>query len=226
MSARYLTTTLPYVNADPHLGFALEIVQADVLARSWRLQGDDVFFTTGTDEHGQKIAEAAKKAGQEPQAYVDHYAAEFETLKDALNLSHDAFIRTTDQRHIEAAQEIWRRCLDAGDIYKKAYTGLYCVGCESFKTESDLVEGKCPLHPNQTPQEVSEENYFFRYSNYAPYLLDYLRREGSVVPAWRRDEAIAFVKQGLQDFSIKPHIHHLGIITRDGDTPREATLLA
>lgn len=202
MSVRYLTTTLPYVNADPHIGFALEIVQADVLARSWRLQGDDVFFSTGTDEHGQKIDEAAKKAGQDPQAYVDHYAAEFRTLKEALGLSVDTFLRTTEPRHIEAAEEMWRRCEAAGDIYKKAYTGLYCVGCESFKTETELVEGKCPLHPNQEPQEVSEENYFFRYSKYEPYLLEYLARADSVIPSWRREEAMAFVKQGLQDFSI------------------------
>ncbi len=202
MSVRYLTTTLPYVNADPHVGFALEIVQADALARSWRLAGDTVFFSTGTDEHGQKIFEAAKKAGQEPQAAVDHYAGEFKKLQETLGLSCDAFIRTTDPKHIEAAQEIWRRCSASGDIYKKSYTGLYCVGCESFKTEKELVEGKCPLHPNLEIETVSEENYFFRFSRYEGALLDYLSREGVVVPEWRRAEAIAFVKGGLEDFSI------------------------
>ncbi|MFI5260563.1 MAG: methionine--tRNA ligase [Candidatus Paceibacteria bacterium] len=202
MSARYLTTTLPYVNSDPHIGFAQEIVQADVLARSYRAAGDDVFFSTGTDEHGQKLHDAAEKAGKSPQAYVDTYAAEFRNLKEALDLSNDAFIRTTDAAHIQAAQEMWRRCAAKGDIYKKTYTGLYCVGCELFKTEKELVDGKCSLHPNLTPQEVSEENYFFRFSNYQERLLAYLERLTSIVPEWRREEAINFAKSGLEDFSI------------------------
>src|SRR3989344_5922640 len=127
MRARYITTTLPYVNADPHIGFALEAVQADVLARVWRAAGDDVFFSMGTDEHGQKVLEAAQKEGKEPNAYVDYYAREFQKLKGALNLTNDAFIRTTDPAHIKAAQEMWRRCAEKEDIYKKNYTGLYCV---------------------------------------------------------------------------------------------------
>lgn len=199
---RYLTTTLPYVNADPHVGFALEIIQADTLARHWRLMGDEVFFNTGSDEHGQKIFEAAQKAGKEVKDYVDHYAGEFEKLKEALNLSHDAFIRTTDEKHVHAAQEMWKRCEAAGDIYKKSYTGLYCVGCESYKTEKDLVDGKCSLHPNQTPEEITEENYFFRFKNYEKKLLEHLSSEAVIVPKWRREEAIAFVKGGLEDFSI------------------------
>jgi methionyl-tRNA synthetase len=200
---RYLTTTLPYVNADPHIGFALEIIQADALARAWRLAGDEVFFTTGTDEHGQKILEAAQKAGKKPKEYTDHYAAEFEKLKKALNLSYDAFIRTTDPKHYAAAQEMWRRCDAAGDIYKKKYSGLYCVGCESYKTAKDLDEaGKCLLHPNLVPQEIEEENYFFRFSKYEKQLLVYLSSEAVIVPEWRREEAINFVKGGLEDFSI------------------------
>ncbi len=199
---RYLTTTLPYVNADPHIGFALEIVQADTLARFWRLAGDDVFFSTGTDEHGQKIFEAATKAGQEPQAYVDHYVGEFRKLGHALGLSYDAFIRTTSPQHVAAAQEMWRRCEAKGDIYKKTYTGRYCVGCESFKTEKEAGDGKCPLHPNADLQEISEENYFFKFSKYQGALLDYLERPGSVVPEWRRTEAVNFVRGGLEDFSI------------------------
>lgn len=202
MSARYLTTTLPYVNADPHVGFALEVVQADALVRSWRLAGNDVFFLTGTDEHGQKIYEASKKAGQEVHDYVDHYAAEFRKLRKLLHLSNDTFIRTTDPEHVAAVQEMWRRCSTAGDIYKKAYTGLYCVGCEVFKAERDLVEGKCPMHPTLDPRQISEENYFFRFSNYAEKLLEYLGREDAIIPQWRREEAIAFVKGGLEDFSI------------------------
>jgi len=202
MARRYLTTTLPYVNADPHIGFALEVVQADTLARSWRLAGDEVFFNTGSDEHGQKIFEAAQKAGKDVRAYVDHFAGEFEKLKAALNLSYDAFIRTTDEKHYAAAKEMWKRCEAAGDIYKKSYTGLYCVGCESYKTEKDLVEGKCSVHPNLTPEQITEENYFFRFSKYEKALLTYLSADAVVVPEWRREEAIAFVQAGLEDFSI------------------------
>ncbi len=202
MRARYITTTLPYVNADPHIGFAQEIVQADALVRTWRRAGDDVFFSTGTDEHGQKIFEAAQKAGQTPQEYVDHYAAEFQKLKSSLDLSYDAFIRTTDTKHIQAAQEMWRRCAAKGDIYKKTYTGRYCVGCEAFKTEKEVVEGRCPLHPNADLKEISEENYFFKFSNYQKQLEEYLERSGVVFPEWRRIEALNFVKDGLEDFSI------------------------
>lgn len=202
MSARYLTTTLPYVNADPHVGFALEIVQADFLARIWRMRGDEVFFTTGTDEHGQKILEAAQKEGREVQAYVDYYAAEFAKLKDELDLSNDVFIRTTSPAHIAAAAEMWRRCAEKGDIYKKSYTGLYCVGCEVYKTPKEIIEGKCILHPSQELKEITEENYFFRFSKYEQQLLSYLERADSIVPDWRREEAIAFVRGGLEDFSI------------------------
>lgn len=202
MSARYITTTLPYVNASPHMGHVLEFVQTDVLARAWRLQGHDVFFSTGTDEHGQKIFEAAKNAGQEVQTYVDQYAAEFQKLKETLNLSNDAFIRTTDPAHIKAAQEMWRLCDANKDIYKKTYSGLYCVGCESFKTEKELVDGRCQIHSNLIPEEVSEENYFFRFSKYQNTLLTYLERPSVVVPEWRRDEAVSFVNGGLEDFSI------------------------
>jgi len=201
MSARYLTTTLPYVNSDPHIGFALELVQADALVRAWRAQGDDVFFNTGTDEHGQKIFEAAKKAGQDVQEYVDHYASEFQELRGALDLDNPTFIRTTDEKHINAAQEMWRRCAANGDIYQKEYEGLYCVGHEAFVTEKDLVDGKCPDH-GVAPQVLKEKNYFFHFSNYEQYLLEYLEKPGVIVPEWRRQEAINFVKGGLEDFSI------------------------
>lgn len=200
--ARYLTTTLPYVNADPHIGFALEVVQADTLARSWRLQGEDVFYFLGTDEHGQKILQSAEKAGEDVRAYTDRYSNEVMKLVEALNLQIDARMRTTDAAHIKAAQEMWRRCEAAGDIYKKTYTGLYCVGCEAYKTEKELtIDGKCELHPSLTPEEISEENYFFRYSKYQERLLNYLQ-EGVVIPEWRRQEAINFVNGGLEDFSI------------------------
>ena len=200
--SRYLTTTLPYVNADPHIGFALELVQADMLARTWRLAGEDVFFSTGTDEHGQKMQQAAEKAGEDVQAYADKYSKEFEKLKSALSISNDAFIRTTDAHHITAAEEMWKRCDAAGDIYKKAYTGQYCVGCEAYKTDKDIVDGHCELHPNLELQEITEENYFFRFSKYQDALVAYLSREDSVFPDWRRVEALTFVQNGLEDFSI------------------------
>jgi methionyl-tRNA synthetase len=198
----YLTTTLPYVNADPHIGFALEIVHADITARYQRFMGRDVFFTTGTDEHGQKIFQKAQSEGQDVQAYVDHYAGQFEKLKVGLNLSFDAFIRTTDEKHVRAAQELWKRCARAGDIYKKKYRGLYCVGDEMFLKEGDLVDGKCPNHPNMDPIEIEEENYFFKLSAYQDALLVYLNDPSVVLPAWRREEAITFVQSGLEDFSI------------------------
>lgn len=198
----YITTTLPYVNADPHIGFALEIVQADIVARYHTLMQREVFFTTGTDEHGQKIFQVATKEGRDVQEYVDHFAGQFGKLKDSLNLSYNAFIRTTESRHIEAAQELWRRCEQAGDIYKKKYKGLYCVGDEMFLKETDIVDGKCPNHPNMDPVEIEEENYFFKLSAYQDKLLAYLAREDSILPQWRRQEAIKFVSDGLEDFSI------------------------
>ncbi len=200
--AKYITTTLPYVNADPHIGFALEVIQADTLARYYRLMGHEVFFNTGTDEHGQKIAQKADEKGESRQAYVDHYATEFNRLKEALNLSYNNFIRTTDDSHKAAAQEIWRRCEANGDIYKKSFKGLYCVGDEMFLRESDLVEGRCPNHPNMEPIELEEENYFFRLSKYQDALIELLSKESSVTPEWHRQWALEFVKGGLEDLSI------------------------
>ena len=199
---KYLTTTLPYVNSDPHIGFASEVVAGDVLARYWRLLGHEVFFNTGTDEHGQKIAEKADEKGQARQDYIDHFANEFKKLGEALDLSFDNFIRTTDAEHKAAAQAIWKKCLDNGDIYKKKYKGLYCVGDEAFVKETDLVGGRCPNHPTMEPQIVEEENYFFALSKYQDYLTDYLSKPGVILPEWRRLEALKFVEGGLEDFSI------------------------
>ncbi len=200
--AIYITTTLPYVNASPHVGFALEIVQADALARFYRLQGAEVFFNTGTDEHGQKIFEAAKKAGKFPQEYVDFYANEFKKLRDALNLSYDNFIRTTDENHARAAQELWSRAMAKGDIYKKKYKGLYCVGCEAFVKESDLNENKeCPNHPGKALQEIEEENYFFALTKYKDELKAYLQKKESIIPEKRKKEALNIL-DSLEDISI------------------------
>lgn len=199
--AFYLTTTLPYVNADPHIGFALEVVKADIIVRYQKLLGVDTFFNTGTDEHGQKIFQRAKEEGKNPQVYVDEYAAKFRALQKPLGLSEDIhFIRTTDHHHEAAAQEMWRRC--EKDIYKKKYKGLYCVGDEMFLKEGELVNGRCPNHPNLVPEVVEEENYFFKLSAYQGKLEEYLSREGVIVPGWRRLEALSFVKSGLEDLSI------------------------
>lgn len=203
MGKFYITTTLPYVNAEPHIGFAMEIIRADVLARMHRALGDDVFFNTGTDEHGQKIYQKALEAGQDPKAYCDEYAAKFEDLKIGLGLSYDNFIRTTDEHHLKAAQEFWKICEAKGDIYKKTYKVKYCVGCELEKTDSELVEGKCPLHPTQELENIEEENYFFKFSNYQQKLLDlYESQPDFVIPDFRQKEMKIFVAGGLQDFSI------------------------
>ena len=199
----YITTTLPYVNADPHIGFALEIVQADVVARYHASLGEDVFFNTGTDEHGQKIQQAAQKEGKEVKAYCDEYAAKFDSLKKSLNLTYNNFIRTTDEHHLKAAQEFWQRCDKKGDIYKKNYQVKYCVGCELEKTDSELVSGRCPFHPDKDLEIRDEENYFFRWSNYQQKLLDFYEANPNfVVPDYRYNEIKEFVKRGLNDFSI------------------------
>jgi len=159
----YITTTLPYVNADPHAGFAMEIIEADVLARFNRQMGNDVFFNTGTDEHGLKLYRKAQELGMDVQQYVDEQADNFKKLKSILNISYDNFIRTTDEHHVKAAQEFWKKCEANGDIYTKAYKVKYCVGCELEKTDSELVDGKCPLHPNMELEIIEEENHFFRF---------------------------------------------------------------
>lgn len=203
MSQRvYLTTTLPYVNADPHIGFALEVVQADASARFAHLLGDEVFFNIGTDEHGQKIWQKAQELGKEPQDYVNEQVTHFELLKESLNLSYTNFIRTTDAHHVAAAQEFWRRCDVAGDIYKKSYATRYCVGCELEKTDSELENGRCPIHPHLELELREEENYFFRFSKYADYLQELYAREDFIVPESRKNEMKSFVEGGLQDFSI------------------------
>lgn len=203
MSKFYITTTLPYVNSAPHLGFSLEIVQADAIARYHRLLGDEVIFNFGTDEHGLKIYRKAVEQNKTPKEYCDEYAAKFDALKSALNLSYTNFIRTTDEHHILAAQEFWRRCLKNGDIYKKNYKIKYCVGCELEKTDSELKDGKCEFHPNLNIENYEEENYFFRFSKYQKPLLEFYERHPDfVIPEAKFNEIITFVQGGLEDFSV------------------------
>ena len=202
----YVTTTLPYVNGKPHMGHALEFVQADVIARFKRATGHDVFFNTGTDEHGLKIYRMAQEEGIPVQAYVDRNAQVFNDFGAKLHLSFDNFIRTTDAHHKNAAQEFWRICKKNGDIYKKMYSIMYCVGCELEKTNSELINGECPIHPGKKLEHIEEENYFFRFSKYGKQLLDVYHREqnkgGFVIPPSRLHEIERFVEGGLEDFSI------------------------
>lgn len=201
----YLTTTLPYVNAAPHMGHALEFVQADIIVRYRALLGEDIFFNTGTDEHGSKIYRKALEEGKDPQAYVDEYAQMFKTLLSALNITDEGlhFIRTTDKHHIKAAQEFWKICDKNGYIYKGSYKVKYCVGCELDKSESELVEGKCSIHPNLTVEEIEEENYFFKFSAFREKLLElYKKYPDFVLPAHRLTEIRNFVTEGAKDFSI------------------------
>lgn len=203
MKSFYLTTTLPYVNADPHIGFALEILQADAIVRYQRMLGNNVFYNTGTDEHGLKIYRKAQERGIDAQAYCDEYAAKFRELEGLLHLDKPTFIRTTDEHHVAAAQEFWKRCDANGDIYKKNYQVKYCVGCELEKTDSELQDGKCPIHPSYELEIIDEENYFFKFSHYQQKLLDfYDAHPDFVVPEHRQKEIRAFVERGLQDFSI------------------------
>ncbi len=205
----YITTAIDYVNSTPHIGHAYEKVLADVLARYHRLAGEEVFFLTGTDEHGQNIAQAAARAGQDVQAFVDQNAAAFRKLCGDLNLSNDDFIRTTDRRrHWPGVQEIWRRVAASGDLYKKQYRALYCVQCEAFVTLSELVDGRCPRHLTE-PQVVEEENYFFRLSRYRPFLRRlFAERPDFVVPGSRYAEMLQLV-DSLEDVSVSRPVEKL-----------------
>lgn len=200
----YITTTLPYVNAPLHVGHALEFVRTDTIARYKTLQGYDVFFNTGTDEHGQKIFNKAKEKDLDTQTFVDQSFLGFQQQVESFGIWEEAhFIRTTDTHHISAAQEFWKRVSDRGYIYKKNYKTKYCVGCEDVKTDSDLVEGFCPLHPGVELDFIDEENYFFKLSSLQKELLDlYKARTDFVVPDFRFNEIKAFVERGLEDFSI------------------------
>jgi len=201
-SSIYITTAIDYVNAQPHLGHALEKVQADVLARYWRAQGKRVFFLTGTDEHGTKNFTSAKKLGMEPQDFVDQNAAKFQELVKVYNISNDAFIRTSDQNnHWPAVFKMWNKLADNGDLYKDKYEGLYCVGCEEFKLDKDLVDGKCPDH-NTEPEVLHEENYFFNLGKYSQIIIDSITSgKLAIVPKSRENEIINILKEGFSRVS-------------------------
>lgn len=202
MNKFYITTSIPYVNSAPHLGNVLDSVYADVLARYKRQYGFDVKFLTGSDEHGVKIVRSAEAAGLTPQEFVDQNSAKFRGLKEILNLSWDDFIRTSDQkRHWPGAQKIWQQLEEKGDLYKKTYRGLYCVGHEAFVTEKDLVDGICRDHQKK-PEIIEEENWFFKLSKYSKEIESKIKNdELKIVPESRKNEILALLKEGLEDIS-------------------------
>jgi methionyl-tRNA synthetase len=199
----YITTTIPYVNARPHIGFALELVQADVLARFRRQRGDAVRFQAGTDDHSLKNVLAAQAAGVGVREFVDRNAEAFLALGPALSLTVDDVIRTSrDARHRPGVERFWQACAGAGDLYRKRYEGLYCTGCEQFYAPAELRQGRCPEHETE-PAQVSEENWFFRLSRYARPLREAITRgELRIEPAGRRNEVLALIDGGLEDFSV------------------------
>ncbi|MBI4919716.1 methionine--tRNA ligase [Candidatus Azambacteria bacterium] len=202
MDKFYITTSIPYMNAGPHIGHALEFVQADVLARRHRAKGDDVFFLTGADEHGVKIARTAEKSGKTPKQLVDENSSKFKKLAEILDISNDDFIRTSDQeRHWPGAQKLWSALVDSGDIYKKAYRGLYCAGHEAFVAEKDLIGGVCAIHKTK-PEIIEEENYFFRLSKYSEEIKSKIENEElRIFPVSRKNEILSLINEGLEDVS-------------------------
>ncbi len=199
----YITTPIYYINDVPHIGHLYTTLSADTLARYYRKRGYEVFFLTGTDEHGLKIQKSAEEKGIHPKELADRNSAVFKALWDKVGISYDKFIRTTDQEHIEYVKEVFTKSYEKGDIYLGTYEGWYCVGCEEFKSEDELLEGKhCPIHLKPC-EHLKEPSYFFRLSKYEKALLElYENVPDFVLPSYRRNEVIAFVKQGLRDLSV------------------------
>ena len=198
----YITTPIFYPNARLHMGHAYTTTLTDILARYHRLIGDSTYFLTGSDENTQKMVDAAKKEGKEPLEFLDEIVSNFKNLYQGLEISYDQFIRTTDQgKHWPGAKLLWQKLVEAGDIYKKEYEGLYCVGHEAFITEKDLVDGKCPDH-GTAPEFLKEENYFFRLSKYKAQIKEKIESgEMAIVPETRKNEILSFLSQGLEDVS-------------------------
>lgn len=200
MNKVFISTSIPYVNAAPHLGHALEFVQADVLARHHRLIGDKVFFLSGSDENSLKNVRSAEKVGVSVMELVTDNFNKFYELKDLLNISFDDFIRTTEERHFKGAQKLWSAC--EKDIYKKKYSGLYCVGCEEFYKEDELVDGLCPDHMVK-PELIEEDNYFFKLTQYQEKIRELIETDiVKIIPESRKNEVLSFINSGLQDFCI------------------------
>ena len=202
MAKFYLTTAIDYVNNVPHLGTAYEKIAADAIARYKRLAGFDTRFLMGNDEHSINVEKAARERGLDPKVYCDQMAEAFQAVWKRLDISYDDFIRTTEPRHARGVQALFRAFVDAGDVYKGKYEGFYCVGCERFYPEKDLVDGRCPVHKT-VPQWLSEENHFFKLSAYAPRLLELYRKHPEfIIPETRRNEIVNVVEGGLEDISV------------------------
>lgn len=220
MSKFYLSTAIAYTNAKPHLGHALEFVFADVIARYHRLKGDDTYFLTGTDEHGSKIYKTATEKGLEVKNFVDLNAEYFFDIVRRLNLSNDNFIRTSSELHKKGAEKIWNKLVEANDIYLNTYQGLYCNGCETFLPEKDLIDGKCAIHLKE-PENVSEENYFFRLSKYSDTIKKLIiTNELKIYPESRKNEMLSILEEGLNDvsFSRPKSVLPWGILVPNDET--------
>ena len=205
MEKFYLTTAIDYANGEPHIGHAYEKIGADVIARYHRLRGDDVYFLTGLDEHGQKVAQAAAERGVSPQEFVDQMASRFERMWGRLNISYDRFMRTTAADHKRGVRALIKRIHEntPDDFYEKSYEGWYCVGCELFKRDNEIEDGKCILHPTRELQWTTERNWFFRLTRYEPFLRKlFAERPDFLAPETRRNEILALLDQGLEDISI------------------------
>jgi len=204
MNRFYITTPIYYINDVPHIGHTCTTVAADIIARLHRQMGDSVFFLTGTDEHGQKVAEVAEKEGLSPKDYCDKIAPKFENAWKNLEISNDFFIRTTDSRHEKVVAEVLQKIFDNGDVYKGKYEGYYCIGCEKYLTETDMVDGACPLHPKEKTVFRSEDNWFFKLSKYVPNIIELIENEKTnyIFPEGKRLEILAKLKAGVRDISI------------------------
>lgn len=205
MNKFYLTSAIPYVNAKPHIGHAQEFVYADTIRRYHKILGDDVLYLCGADENALKIFQAAEKAGKTPKEFTNQHNEEFLEVAKKLNVQFDIWQRGSDtEKHFPSSQKLWELCAKNGDIYKKSYTGLYCVGCEQFYEPEELNEkGECFEHPGRPLDKVSEENYFFKLSKYQSFLEDLLQKNKlQIIPEFRKNEAFGFIKKGLEDFSI------------------------
>lgn len=204
----YVTTAIDYANDVIHIGHSYQKIIADVLVRYHRLLGQETYFLTGTDEHGQKVEKSAKQQGIDPKKFVDQIAATDKKEWDSLNISYDRFIRTTDEDHVKFVQKFYLKSKAVGDIYLGKYDGLYCEGCEAYLTESELVDGKCPFHPDQELIHITEENYFFRLSKYQKFLEELIGKNPTfIIPESKRREVLSFVERGLKDFAVsRPNI--------------------
>jgi len=198
----YVTTPIYYPNDIPHIGHAYTTIAADILARWHKIKGDKVFFLTGTDDHGKKIAQAAEKADKTPKQFTDDLIPKFKNAWKKLNIEYDRFIRTTDKDHEKIVSEILQKVYDKRDIYKGVYEGFYCTGCEAYYTEKDLVDGKCSIHKTKA-EKLKEESYFFKLSKYQKPLLKFYKENPDFIsPKKRKQEIINRVKEGLRDLSI------------------------